>query len=272
MTLTQHPEVDHVTLGDLDVAYRRVGSGARIVLIHGLGQDHHIWDQIQDQWMDVATWSYDLRGHGGSSLGSPQGTIDQLGGDLVSFLEFVGPALCVGFSLGGSVALWAAAERPELVSGVIAVATSSVVGGAAAASMEERIAEVMQGGADTMRTIIEIDTRSQLSGAEVDFDAIVEGRITAIGDREGYLNGARAVRRMHDEPLNPRLDTIAQPVLVVTGSVDPWCPRRAAEIMLEHLGNATFVELEGVGHLITDVAAEEFLSIARSWASRLEAP
>ena len=272
MTVTHHPEVDHVTLGDLDVAYRRVGSGTRIVLIHGLGQDHHIWDQIQDEWNDAETWSYDLRGHGGSSLGSPEGTIDQLGRALLAFLDFVGPAVCVGISLGGSIALWAAAERPDLVAGVIAVATSSVVGRAAAASMEERIAEVVAGGADTMRTIIEADTRSQLAGADADFDVIVEGRIAAIGDRQGYLNGARAVRRMHDEPLNPRLDTIGQPVLVVTGSVDPWCPRRAAEIMLEHLGNATFVELEGVGHLITDVAAEEFLSIARSWARRLEAP
>jgi pimeloyl-ACP methyl ester carboxylesterase len=59
-------------------------------------------------------------------------------------------------------------------------------------------------------------------------------------------------------------------VLVITGSVDPWCPRRAAEIMLDHLSHATFEELAGVGHLVTDVAAPAFLALAQSWVNQLE--
>jgi len=270
VTVTHRPPVERVTLGDIDVAYHRVGSGRRLILIHGLGQDMNIWNEIQTQWVRCEAYAYDLRGHGGTSLGEAQGTIAQLGGDLIAFLEFAGPAICVGFSLGGSIALWAAAERPDLVTGVIAVATSSVVGRAAAESMDHRITEVLSGDADTMRTIIEEDTRSQLAGADTDFTAIVEERLAAIGDVRGYLNGARAVRHMRDDPLNPRLEMIVQPVLVITGSVDPWCPRRAAEIMLEHLSHATFEELAGVGHLVTDVAAPEFLAVAQRWVNQLE--
>ena len=51
---------------------------------------------------------------------------------------------------------------------------------------------------------------------------------------------------MREEPLNERLDRIVLPVLVVSGELDLWCPRRAAEIMLEHLADAEFVELDGV--------------------------
>ena len=261
--------IHSVTLRDIDVAYRRSGTGRRLVLIHGLGQDMGIWDQIQSQWAGYETFAYDLRGHGATTLGEAQGTIDQLGMDLISFLEFSGPAICVGFSLGGSVALWAASERPDLVIGVIAVATSSVVGRAAAESMDSRISEVTT-DPGSMRAIIEEDTRSHLAGANADFAAIVESRLAAIGDTRGYVNGARAVRHMRDDPLNPRLDKIAQPVLVVTGSVDPWCPRRAAEIMLEHLSSATFEELEGVGHLVTDVARPQFLEVAQRWVDQLE--
>lgn len=270
MTVTHRPPLEHVTLGDIELAFRRAGNGRRLVLIHGLGQDMNIWIEIQGLWDGCETYAYDLRGHGGTTLGEAQGTIAQLGGDLIAFLELVGPAICVGFSLGGSIALWAAAERPDLITGVIAVATSSVVGRAAAESMESRINDVLSGDAATMRTIIEDDTRSQLAGTEADFAGIVEGRVAAIGDVRGYVNGARAVRGMRDDPLNPRLEMITQPVLVVTGSLDPWCPRRAAEIMLEHLSNATFVELAGVGHLVTDVAAPEFLAVAQPWVSQLE--
>jgi len=266
---TERPQVECVTLGDVDVAYRRAGTGRRLVLIHGLAQDLAMWEQIQSAWTQCETYAYDLRGHGGTSIGEAQGTIDQFGRDLVAFLEFVGPAVCVGFSLGGSVALWAAAERPDLVKAVIAVATSSVVGRAAAESMDGRIAQLVGGDADMLREMIESDTRSQLAHADADLATIVEGRLAAIGDGSGYLNGARAVRSMHDEPLNDRLDTIMQPVLVLSGSVDPWCPRRAAEIMLEHLAHAEFVELPGVGHLVMDVAEPEFLSAARPWVERL---
>lgn len=270
MTVTHRPPVERVTLGDIDVAYRRAGSGRRLVLIHGLGQDMNTWNEIQPRWFGCEAYAYDLRGHGSTTLGEAQGTIAQLGRDLIEFLEFAGPAVCVGFSLGGSIALWAAAERPDLVTGVIAVATSSVVGRAAAESMDHRITEVLSGDAGTMRTIIEEDTRSQLAGADTNFAAIVEQRLAAIGDARGYLNGARAVRNMRDDALNLRLETIVQPVLVITGSMDPWCPRRAAEIMLEHLSHATFEELAGVGHLVTDVAAPEFLAVAQPWLNQLE--
>lgn len=271
MTTNDLSPLEHVTLDDVDVAYRRSGQGPRIVFIHGLGQDSKIWRQIQVAWSGHETIAYDLRGHGGTSVGQGEGTIAQMGHDLLSFLEFTGPAVCVGFSLGGSIALWAAAERPDLVIGVVAVATSSVVGRSAAESMDQRIDEVQAGDADTIRAIIEQDTRSQLAGADADFVAIVDDRILAIGDARGYLNGARAVRDMRENPLNPRLDVISQPVLVITGSLDPWCPRRAAEIMLEHLSDATFEELTGVGHLVTDVAASEFLAVAQPWVDQLEA-
>jgi len=269
--VTQRPPVERAALGDIEVAYRQVGRGQRLVLIHGLGQDMNIWNEVQADWTGVESIAYDLRGHGATSLGQGEGTITQFGRDLVSFLEMTGPAVCIGFSLGGSIALWAAAERPDLVLGVIAVATSSVVGRVAAESMEHRISEVLTGDSGTMRTIIEEDTRSQLAGADANFASIVEARLAAIGDARGYVNGARAVRNMRDDPLNPRLEKIAQPVLVITGSMDPWCPRRAAEIMLEHLSHATFEELVGVGHLVTDIAAPDFLAVARPWVKELEA-
>lgn len=265
MSVASGTGVDRLAVGDLSVAYHATGEGDRVVLIHGLGQDLGIWGPIQDAWPSARTIAYDLRGHGSTTVGAPEGTLAQLGRDLVGLLESVGPATCVGFSLGGSVALWAASERPDLVVAVVAVATSSVVGRAAADAMGERIEQVESGGPARLAEVLASDTRSQLAGDESRLDEIVAARVAASSAVEGYLNGARAVRDMRDHPLQERLGAVHQPVLVVNGSRDPWCPRRAAEIMLEVLPNAWFAELEGVGHLVTDVAPDELLERIRVW-------
>ncbi len=252
-------------IGQQLVGGATTGSGPRLVLIHGLGQDHQIWSEIQRDLPDYQCFAYDIRGHGRTPLGDCTGTLAQLGQDLVKFLAEVGPATCVGFSLGGVIALWAAAERPDLVTGVIAVATSSVVGKAAAAAMQERIEIFEAAPDDRIYELMFADTTSQIVDPGIDIAAITRLRIEAIGDRGGYINGARAVCSMRVESINDRLVEISAPILIINGERDLWCPRRAAEIMLEQLPAAQFVELPGVGHLITDEDPSSLVSAMRKW-------
>ena len=167
--------INIVRLGDIDVAYRTEGSGPAVVFIHGLAQDHRMWAPPQERLSDFRTLAYDVRGHGGTSLGEADGTLAQLGGDLVAFLEHFGPASCVGFSLGGTVALWAAAQRTDLVREVIALATSSVVGSAAARFYAERIELVRSRDDNDVRAALEQDTRAQLAGSRADPAATPSG-------------------------------------------------------------------------------------------------
>jgi pimeloyl-ACP methyl ester carboxylesterase len=163
------------------------------------------------------------------------------------------------------VVLWVAAERPDLVEGVVAVATSSVVGSAAAKAMTERIRLFENGDPDQLRSAILEDTRSQLARTDYDPEPLAAARLAAIGTGGGYINGARAVCAMRSDPIHQRLAEIVAPVLVVSGERDMWCPRRAAEIMLEQLGRARFVELPDVGHLLTDDALHRLAQIVRGW-------
>ncbi|MEA2419689.1 MAG: 3-oxoadipate enol-lactonase [Thermoleophilaceae bacterium] len=253
-------------MGDIEIAYREAGEGRPLVLIHGLAQDHGMWAHEQADLSGYRTLALDVRGHGDTATGAADGTLAQLGGDLVAFLEAIGPATCIGFSLGGTIALWAAAERPDLVVGVAAIATSSVVGRQAADGMRERIAIAEEGDRAAMRDLLVRDTHYQLSDGAADAAAIAEQRLRAIGDRTGYTNGLRAMLAMRDEPLNDRLEQISVPVLVVTGEHDAVCPGRAAEIMREHLpSTAEFLEIAGVGHLMTDEAPRAVSGALRGW-------
>jgi pimeloyl-ACP methyl ester carboxylesterase len=257
--------VERVAVGDIEVAFRRAGEGRRVALIHGLAQDRRMWGPLQGDLDDMESYAIDVRGHGQTPLGEADGSLEQLGRDLIGLLEDLGPAACVGHSLGGTVALWAAAERPDLVEGVVASATSSVVGRAAAAFYAQRI-ELFE-SADDAQVIdaLREDTRAQLHREDVDVEALVRARLEAVRDRRGYVNGARAMATLHDHPLNERLERIEVPVLVVSGEFDAFCPWRAAEIMLEHLSNATYRRLDGVGHLVTDEDPGQFADKVGGW-------
>jgi pimeloyl-ACP methyl ester carboxylesterase len=257
-----------IRLRDIDVAYRSAGDGRTVVLIHGLAQDHRMWAAQQEALTGVRTVAYDLRGHGATSAGDADGTLAQLGADLIALLEHVGPATCVGFSLGGTVALWAAAERPDLVPDVVALATSSVVGRAAAAFFAERIERFERGDLADVRAAVLEDTRAQTAGGDADADAIAAARLEAIGDRRGYISAARAMAALNGAPLNDRLERIRQPVLVVSGERDTFCPRRAADIMLEHLPDGRFEELPDTGHLVTDESPAAVTRVLADWLHR----
>lgn len=240
-------------IGDIEVRFRSQGQGRPVVLVHGIGQDHRSWmPQLATPIEGYRLVAYDVRGHGGSAVGEAQGTLDQLAGDLIGFLEEVtGAAVCVGFSLGGTIVLYAAAHRPDLVRGVVAMATSSVVGKSAAPFYRDRISLVRGGDVEAIREMVRQDTASKVAHrSDVDIEAQVRERMEAIGDGRGYANAAAAMLRMAEHPLQPLLGRVRCPVAVVTGERDLVCPRRAADIMLEGLPGATFEEIPGVGHML----------------------
>jgi 3-oxoadipate enol-lactonase len=259
-----------ISAAGLNVAARlsTSASGRNLVLVHGLAQDHRIWDEVSPAFPDFTTIAYDIRGHGHTALGNAAGTITQLADDLVALLVEVGPAICVGFSLGGTIALLAATAHPGLVRGVVAVATASVVGRAAAVALTDHITVFESHDTAAIEALLRSDTESQLGGSIVDIKRLTAARLEAVADPAGYINGARAVLSMRASSVNDLLAQIAGPVLVVNGEHDLWCPRRAAEIMLEQLPNADFVEIPNVGHLITDEDPQALIATIRTWLEK----
>lgn len=237
---------------DIAVFYEATGRGESVVFVHGLAEDHRWWAPHQRALGTYRTFAYDVRGHGKTALGEAQGTLAQLGDDLVAFLEMVsGPAACVGFSMGGTIVLWAASHRKDLIRGAVVIGTSSAVGRAAATFYRERIAVVEERGPAGIADLLYEDTRAGLVSDRVDFESLTAARLQAVGEGGGYRNGLLAMSRMRERPLQPTLRNVECPVLVISGERDVFCPRRAADIMLENLPFARHVELPGVGHLMT---------------------
>ncbi|SDU43314.1 alpha/beta fold hydrolase [Gordonia westfalica] len=244
-----------VSIGDLTVNYTEQGSSESasvpIVLVHGLGQDGGSWAHTQHDLADHHTYAYDLRGHGSTTVGEAEGTLEQLGRDLVGFLEAVsGPAIVVGFSAGGTVVLWAAAERPDLVSGAIVLGTSSVVGRAAAEFYTQRAGLAADTSSDEFRSAMREDTVAGLVSAHDRVDELTELRLAAVGDGAGYANAARAMAGVREQPLTPRLSEIRQHVDVIAAQGDKLCPEKAARMIVDGLTDVTYRVIPDAGHLM----------------------
>lgn len=261
-------------LGDVEVAYSDHGSGPPVVLVHGLAEDQGSWPEPQRELPGRRTVAYDLRGHGGTGLGEADGTLAQLGGDLVALLERVtGPAVCVGFSLGGTVVLRAALDRPDLVKSAVVLGTSSVVGRAAVEFYERRIALVRSGDAGAVRAALREDTAAAVVRADAaTVDTVVDQRVAALGDGGGYVNAARAMAGLRDAPLTPELGRVRCHVDVVGADGDAFCPRKAADILTGALPDAEYHEIAGAGHLMNVDRPERVTELLRRLLDRREKP
>ncbi|HEX2177281.1 MAG TPA: alpha/beta fold hydrolase [Nocardioidaceae bacterium] len=115
--MTQHTyDVETVVVHGHKRAYVKVGQGPALLLLHGLGCDHHTWDPVLTQLSRHFTViAPDLLGHGRSD--KPRGDYSVAGNangmrDLLTVLG-IDKVTVVGHSLGGGVAMQFAYQFPE---------------------------------------------------------------------------------------------------------------------------------------------------------------
>lgn len=102
------------------------GSRLSLIYLHGFSasrmgeKSQMLADFVQE--VDRGLFRVDFRGHGDSSGEAHQVTLTDLIEDVHCVLEHAGPSILFGSSLGGMVASWAAAKRPEMVKGLVLIA------------------------------------------------------------------------------------------------------------------------------------------------------
>ena len=107
---------------------------------------------------------------------------------------------------------------------------------------------------DLLRFLEEVtrpaDTAAAISNTDVDVDAVTARRVTAVADGRGYINAARAMARVNTVPLTDVLPNVRVHVDVVGADNDTFCPRKAADLLMAGLPDATYWEIPAAGHLM----------------------
>jgi pimeloyl-ACP methyl ester carboxylesterase len=118
--------VEVVRAHGLEIAYRCVGEGRPLVLVHGAGEDGRVWQPqlaaLSDEFTVVA---WDEPGAGRSSDVPADFSVVDYANCLAALIEAValGPAHIAGLSWGGTVVLELYRRHPELAATLILVDT-----------------------------------------------------------------------------------------------------------------------------------------------------
>ena len=111
---------------EVETYYEIHGDGTSLVLIHGIGACHKLWQpQVEAFSKHFRVIVYDVRGHGESSSYEEKYSIQLLASDLKVLLDSLGitKAHLCGLSMGGLIAQQFAIDYPTMVDKLILAGT-----------------------------------------------------------------------------------------------------------------------------------------------------
>ena len=241
-----------------DIAYRIRRGRDPLVLVHGLGCDASMWDDVVAALPhDLGLVIPELRGHGGSTLGWRPPSVDQWADDVVRLLRDKGiesPAIA-GLSLGGYTVLGIAAAYPGLARAFAFVSTSAAPDDEAGRLRRASgIATIRREG---WRRFAAALIPSLLNPSGSQFEAHRKHLMTMFehaGD-SGLPPTLMALAARPDR--RALLPTIRVPSIVIAGAVDTLIPPDRARELAASLSAAPLHLLDNVAHMSAMEAPEE---------------
>jgi pimeloyl-ACP methyl ester carboxylesterase len=272
------------------------GSGAPLVLVHGLGGSLTNWLAVGDALTSrFRVFAPDLVGFGRTPLAGREPGIPEQAAMLARFIEHVGggPAVVVGNSMGGLVAVQLAAERPDLVARIVLVGAAlprplrapvdrTVVGLFALYMtpylgeyfMRRRTAKIGPEGVlrATMR-LCGVDVKElppEVFAAQLE---VAQARLAMPWANGTFIKAARSVvmtagRREH---VHAMIRRIKAPGLLIHGALDRLVPLSVGEDAARQRPDWRFTVLDGVGHVPQLQVPERWVETVTRWLDEVPA-
>ena len=244
-----------VNAGAARLYYEQAGAGTDLIMLHAGVADHRQWTATFEHFADsYRVLRYDMRGYGRSEpVAGGFRAMDDLEA-VIGALGVRSPAIMMGCSMGGTLAMDFTITHPEAVSALIMVCsgpsglrldlpTPEIFDRVAAAEQEgdldrvcELLTEIWFDGASRAPSDVDAEQRALLyemcrTGLEHDSKRL--------GDREFDLQPAAY----------KRLDEISVPVLVVVGELDLPYTQAAADYMCDNVRRIERANIGGTAHL-----------------------
>jgi pimeloyl-ACP methyl ester carboxylesterase len=256
------------------IAYSVEGTGPLVVCVPGMGELRSLYrflaPALVQAGLRVATM--DLRGHGDSDDGFDRYDDVAAGQDALALIEELGgPAVVVGTSMGAGAAVWAAAERPDLVAGLVLAGpfvrnppTNPVL------ALLLRLAFLRPWGPAALKAYL---VKAYPGRRPADFDQHWADLRAAQRRGDHWRSFVRTSRTDHG-PAQARLGEVKAPALVIMGEKDPdWSdPRAEARYVTEALGGAELLLVPDAGHYVAAEYPEVMSPAVTAFAHRIHAP
>jgi 3-oxoadipate enol-lactonase len=222
-----------------------------LVFLHGIGGAARAWrgqlDFFADRYRAIA---WDMPGYGGSAP-LPAVSIAALANALQDFLQQIGAVkpVLVGHSIGGMIVQQILAKTPDIAAAVVLAQTSPAFGKADGDWQKEFIGARL-GPLDRGETMVSLAPAlvRELVGDDPDIRGMELARDCMAAVPEATYRATMLALLGFDQ--RNALGNIAVPTLVLSGSRDKNAPAPMMAKMASYIPSATYVELEGAGHLV----------------------
>lgn len=258
------------TLGDAEIFWTEAGSGPVLLFLHGLPFQKGMWAPqlaaLSRKWRVVAV---DLRGFGESSLpasGTP--SVDTYAADVEGLVEHLGqgPVVVAGHSMGGYVGLALARKRPDLLRGLVMVASRATADSAEAAANRRSVA--LRLATESPEFVAESMLPRMPSTESRDMGLRREIRNLMAPLRADGI--AFAQRALADRPDSTScLSRIPCPALVVAGERDAVVPIEESGIFAAGFAKGRLAVIENAGHMVSWEQPKAFQNALEGWLATL---
>jgi pimeloyl-ACP methyl ester carboxylesterase len=231
------------------IAYDDAGDGPLVVCVPSLGDVRGEYRVLIPQLVKAGyrVVSMDVRGLGETSVEWNDYTVAGVGADIVALVRELeaGPAIVIGTSMAAGAAVWAAAEAPELIRGMVMV--GPFVRGDGNKLLEAVFTVMLARPWGPSMWLKYFSTLYPTHKPEDfgEYTKALKANLTEPGRLETLLAMLRASKRASEE----RIPQVDKPVLVLMGSKDPDFkePEAEAKWVAENL-KGTYTLIEGAGH------------------------
>ncbi|NIN92858.1 alpha/beta fold hydrolase [bacterium] len=272
--ITITPKTGFIDVGKTKLYYEEMGEGLPLVMIHGGGLNHHMWDdQFEVFAEEHRVIRYDARNHG-QSAGIP-GDFKHYE-DLHELLEQLNieKAAILGLSLGGRIAIDFAIAYPERISAIILVAPG--VSGFELKSEifkenSKRMDEALRAG--NVELGVEYFQRSWTDGpyrTPSQVDSAVREKVKTMALNTVNKWNPESVAKELDPPAVNRLNEIQAPTLVVVGDLDMPGILEIVQMIKENVAGAETFTIADVAHMVNMEKPEDFNKIVLDFLKKLE--
>lgn len=213
---------------------QRVGTEREFVLVHGIGISHRLFSRLHGVLSAKhSVHTLDLPGFGGMPKPSTDPDVPAMARDLGEVIERlgIGPVVAVGDSMGTQWVVELAAQRPDLVSHVVAI------GPVVDVRHRTVLAQAVALGLDSLREPPSANARVLLEYL-----------------RCGPIWYGAQVRHMIEYPIEQRVADLVPPLLVMRGGRDPIAGPEWSRDVARRAPRARFTELPGHPHLVQHTA------------------
>jgi 3-oxoadipate enol-lactonase len=254
------------------VSYEAAGNPElpALVFLHGIGGAARGWRNQLEFFSDrCRTIAWDMPGYGGSAP-LPTVSIPALAGALGDFLAAAGATkpVIVGHSIGGMIVQQLLASRPSIASAVVLAQTSPAFG-SAEGDWQKQFIEARLGPLDRGATMASLAPTlvKDLVGDDPDPHGVELARDCMAAVREESYRASMMSMLGFDQ--RRALKEISVPTLLLSGSKDKNAPAPMMAKMATYVPGSTYVELEGVGHLVNLERPGEFNSVISDFLSAM---